>query len=642
MNMDGWFYMAGGHFLHEWGRIPYQGSDLLLQFGSYYREHRFATFCLLSHLSALTGNGDVFAVGGLFQAWALFTTAAAVGLFWLARGHSFTETFTGIGLTAVAGWTANVVWGNWFEQELALPYMPAIAAAFYLWGASNWRRWAVLGVLTAGMLYTYPEAAMVPLGAAGLIALCRLWYERASWKAWLAGAPFTLALAALLLSPALPTLIAFTKGQNASVYTQNVEGVRWLVGGLENSRSHPGAFWGLGGETFAKPATLAGNHLGAALSVCAFAGMVVLACRREWGVAASAAGLTLAAAGWLVVLHHPYITFKTLILGWWLLFYVAAVGAVWVVSRLPAPLSRRWLAGAGITMMLGIGLWETQKREPLGTTRYPELHLHDYRALDELRTIVGSEPLLVHVHDWLASQLAISRLHDHALYLAAPRGWYAGPGVAQHRQGLSPGISPDIRLVLTDREYDTCRVSDLALCARAVWSGGPYTLWRLEPECGPSVALLNIDPLVTDVMDGTAGKTFWIGHEKITLHLTARAAGTLCMTTEVCLGDGSVEGKRHLTISTDAGQVGQVEVAAGPGAIRIPVHSGLNRVVLDCPDAPPAAGRVSGIAHRYILCLREARLTLNDHCTDELPIRYEMVRRMRTQEECACVFCLTP
>jgi hypothetical protein len=636
MNMDGWFYVTGGHYIDAWGRLPYQGSDPLLQLGSCFREHRFITFCLISHFSNLISPGDTQAAGGLFQAWALFTMACAVALFWQARSHRLGIVLVGTTLTIVAGWTAQVVWGNWYEQELALAYMPALAAALYLWPAGDWRRWAALGALTAGLLYTYPEAAVVPLGGVGLIAACRLWRERARWRAWLAGSAFAVVLAALLLAPALPTLIAFTRGQNNSVYTHGMDGVRWLVGGLADWHCHPSAFWGLGGETFAKPATAACNLLGTALTVLSVAGMFVLARRGEWGIAAAAGALAAAALAWLVLLEHPYITFKTLIIVWWILFYVAAAGAGWTMMHIPAMPARRYLGAVGVAVVLGQGLWVTQKREPLGTSRYPELHLYDYRALKELPALVEGQTVFVHVHDWLASQLALGMLHEQSLYLAAPRGWYAGPGVIQSRKTQPPALDPETSLVLTDLEYDTCRVSDLPQCGQVVWAGGPYMLWRLDSQQVPPAALLDIDPLVTDVMDGTAGKTFWVGHEPITLHVRARTAGTLLVAADACFGDGAEHGRRHLTIATDAGLIDQVEVAPGSGLIEIPVHAGINRLVLDCPDPPPAAGRVPGIAHRYILCLREAHLTLVLPRTGVPHIGYQ------TEGRCACVSSSTP
>jgi hypothetical protein len=642
MNMDGWFYMAGSHYVHEWGRLPYDGPDPILQLGSHFREHRFITFSLIGHLASLCSGGDVFAVGGLFQAWALFTAACAVALFWLARGHGVRTVLVGTALTVVAGWTADVVWGNWFEQELALAYMPALAAALYLWPAGDSRRWVVLGLLTAGLLYTYPEAALVPLGGVGLMAACCLWHERARWRSWLGGAAFATALTVLLLSPAWRTLVAFTRGQNGSVYTQNVDGVLWLVGGLGQWASQPGAFWGMGGQTFAKPATLAGNLMGAAVTLLALAGLARLVLRGDWGVAAAAGALTAGAMVWLLALHHPYITFKALILCWWLLLYVAAAGAATVAKCVPRAGPRTALTATGIAAFAAFGLWVTQKREPLGTSRYPELHLRDFGVLRQLPAVLAGEPVFVHVHDWLASQLALGMLHEQSLYLGAPRGWFFGPGVVRHRQALPPRFDPGFRLVLTDREYDTCRVSDLPLCARQVWSGGPYTLWRMEAGRGPDPALLDIDPLVTDVMDGTAGKTFWLGHEPTTLHVLVQSAGVLEMAAHVEFGDGAAVGRRNVTIRADVGPVGQVQVASGPGVLRIPVHAGLNQIVLDCPDAPPPEGRWPGPAARYVLCLRRTLLSLSEGQSRDVHVADRAPRPGPAQGESRCVYSSTP
>src|SRR5262249_49571896 len=160
----------------------------------------------------------------------------------------------------------------------------------------------------------YPESAVVPLGGAVLIALPRLWAERRDWRYWLRGSLLALVVALLWLAPALPMLVSFGFYQHRNLFTRPdlPDGHLWLVGGLLEARSSPGAFWGLGGAPRATSASRLSNAAGWVLTGLALAGLARLVRRREWGLSLTLLGGTLVYCHWLITLRNAYLAFKGL------------------------------------------------------------------------------------------------------------------------------------------------------------------------------------------------------------------------------------------------------------------------------------------------------------------------------------------
>src|SRR5262249_45313794 len=154
-----------------------EGLGPLHQFGDYFAEHRYIAFTFLGFFSPLVKWGDTLAVAGLFQAWTLFVLAAAVYLYWAAEKQPTGVAVGATSLAVLSGWLATVVWGNFYDQGLALVYMPALAAVPALWRANDGRRWLALGCLTAAAMYTYSICVPFIVGGAGLVLLPVLWRE---------------------------------------------------------------------------------------------------------------------------------------------------------------------------------------------------------------------------------------------------------------------------------------------------------------------------------------------------------------------------------------------------------------------------------------------------------------------------------
>ena len=124
---DGWSYIAAAQYLWEYPRGVAGGLAPLYEYASHLSETRHVSYGLLGFLSPLLEPGDTQAVAGLFQAWALFTLAAAVAFFGIAARLPTRVVVAVTGLSIVAGWTANLIWTNNFDNQLGLVYMPALA-----------------------------------------------------------------------------------------------------------------------------------------------------------------------------------------------------------------------------------------------------------------------------------------------------------------------------------------------------------------------------------------------------------------------------------------------------------------------------------------------------------------------------------
>src|SRR5262245_52148285 len=147
---DGWSYVAAAQFLWERSRGAEGAPVLLHQYAQHLGGTRYISYSLLGFLSPLLDPGDTQTVSGLYQAWTLFAMASAVAAFATATGLRRSMTLAVALLSTCAGWIANLVWANNFDNALALVYMPALAAALRLGDVANWRWSIVRGGLVAG------------------------------------------------------------------------------------------------------------------------------------------------------------------------------------------------------------------------------------------------------------------------------------------------------------------------------------------------------------------------------------------------------------------------------------------------------------------------------------------------------------
>jgi hypothetical protein len=628
--LDGWTYMAGGHYYWGHARDPEdwagvfrsvtpQDADHLWQYartpagdlppadrvGSFFKSTRYISFALLGYLSPLARAGDTTAVAALQQAWVLFVMACAVCLFWLADRQPPGLAAAATALTVLSGWVGTAVWGNNLDQLLALVYMPALAAVVLVWGARDPRRWLLFGALLAAAWYSYPEGALLVTGGAGLVVLPRFWADRRCRSLWL-GTAGALALAGLLLLPAAATLLTFVRHQYAGAAATGGRHGFDMYCGLLEARFQPAAFWGLGGETYAKPFSPLKNAWAVVLSVLLPAGLVALVRRRRWGVAAALTLLLSGAVYLLLARHYPYAAFKVLSLAWWLVVAAAVAGCAALLRLVPAERPRRGAAAALVTAALLLGFWANRVQKPLWDSPSLALRASAFRSVKDIRALVGHRCLLLAADDWLTSELALFHLRDVPLCVISPRAWLLNPEVKEYTH-LADAVPPDgAEFVLTDA--NAASKSGFLHYGRLVRAHGPYRLWQLRPDFGDVEVVHVHNPYGLE--HSPQGDFLWLGPEETVFYLRARRAGTAMLEAELMPGP-CLPGRTawDVEVSTSAGYHGRANLAGQHGSVAVPVRAGMNRVVLWPLDRATAAAS-GGDPRTLLLGLRELHARL--------------------------------
>jgi hypothetical protein len=588
---DGWAYMAGAEYFGERPLRGPAGRAPLMEYGSLLGANRCVGHCLLALFRPFVAPVDAFAAVALLQAWSLFVTASAVLLFWLVWGLRPPAALALTALTATGGWLADVAWCNNLDQGLALAYMPALAAAPALFGPRDGRRWALLAALLAGLLYTYPELAAVVVAGAALVSLPRLWSERASWRAWLAGGAATAAAAALLLAPARATYLAFARTQaTAAALPRGSRPGDGVFDGMRGGLGH--RVWGFGGECYGKPPARAGAAYGWGLTALFVVGLAALARRGQWGVALAAALLLAAALAVLVGLRYPYAAYKVLTAGWWLTAAGAFAGAGWLLGHVPRPSWRAAGASVAVAAALLLQLRLARPAEPLWASRCGPGRAAEFRPVRAAAAAAGGRPLLVAVDDWKANLLALFYLRDARLYPAAFRGHLQDVN-AEWWEWAGAVALAEVGYVLSD-DTPAARAWHAAAGPPA-WSGGHYRLWRLAPQ-GGEARLLHAErprqPLFQ--LEQRGGRPFFrLGERPTALYVYAARAGRLRLRGDFDAGRlelwGPLGDRREVAVAGEA----TLEVAVPAGVSRLFARAlappGLGATVLAVGLAPEGA-----------------------------------------------------
>jgi hypothetical protein len=591
---DGWAYAAGAEYFRDFARGDAGGDAPVCQFGGTLADHRYLGFCLIALFRPLVAPVDAYATVALVQAWSLFVTACAVLLFWLAEGWRPGPALALAALTATGGWLADLAWCNNLDQGLSLAYMPALAAAAGLFGPRDWRRWALLGALLAGLVYTYPELAPFEVGGAALLLLPHLGRERGHWAAWLAGATAAVALAALLVWPIRAQLVAFARHQaRVALVIRGPRPGDGLFEGLHDPEKMAPGVWGLGGESAAKPYSVKRRLYAEALTLLAALGLIVLARRGQWGVSLAAALLGAAALYVLLRQHYAYATYKVLSAAWWLLAAAAFAGAAWLLGKLPRPSWRAAGACAACAAALALNLRLGRTVAPLWYCSYDGAAAAEFRPVRAAGEAVGGGPLLVAVDDWKANLLALFYLRDTPCYVAAFRSYLHDAGNVAYLEGRRAVGLAGLRYVLSD---DTPQSRAWQADAGApVWAGGHFLLWKATPRSGDA-RLLHAEGSCQ--LEQRGGRPFvWLGDEPTTLYAYAARPGRLRLRGTFEVGP-YLPGRSSCRVEVcgPRGERQAVEVRAGEQTLTVPVPAGVSRFVVRTLETPtlrpmPSGGR---------------------------------------------------
>ncbi len=595
---DGWAYAAGAEYFRDCVHGDDGGAAPLCRFGSTLAQQRYIGFGLLGLFRPLVAPVDAFAAVALLQAWTLFVTACAVLLFWLAEGWRPGPALALAALTATGGWFSNLVWCNNLDQGLSLVYMPALAAAPALFGPRDWRRWALLAALLAGLAYTYPELAPFEAGGAFLIVLPRCWRERGAWRAWLAGAAAAAALAAVMLWPIKPILTTWARGQfRAALAKAGPRPGDGLFEGLHEPEKMAPALWGLGGESTAKPYSVKRRLYAEALTLLAALGLAALARRGQWGLSLATGLLGAAALYILVPQHYAYGAYKVLSACWWLMAGAAFAGAAWLLERAPRPTGRA-AACAGCAAALALNLHFGRTTTPLWFCYYDGASAAEFRPVRHVARATGGGPLLVAVDDWKASLLALFYLRETPCYLAAYRSYLRNPNHIAWVERGCPVALAGLRYVLSD---DTAQsLAWQAAAGAPVWAGGHFRLWGVAPR-GGDARLLHAESSCQ--LEQRGGRPFvWLGGEPTTLYAYAARAGRLRLRGGVEIGP-CLPGRAACRVEV-CGPLGDrqvVEMRAGEQTLTVPVPAGVSRFVVRTLDPPTLCPLPNGDARPLLL-----------------------------------------
>jgi hypothetical protein len=591
--LDGWAYAIFGQYLWEHARGVEGGLTPVFQFASKMSARRYSASAGLGLLSLLYAPGDLESANGLLRATAFFAFSSACAAFIEIRGGiRLSLALLYVTLCGFSGWSLDVVWANNYDNTLALAFYPAVIALICLPATlTSISGAALLGLVTAGAVYAYPELVPMTLGAATLVAAEVVWRRKPD--RWLLRLSVALLVLALLLLPSSRDLFWYfdrqlTVGLGIGKTGPGPAPGAGIFFGLLDRQTLASAVWGMGGEKGLFPGSVLMVALSGWLFVLIGVGVWRLVRGRE--LALAAALLThVAGAAWLLGhTHYDYGAYKMLLLGWWLAAFALVMAVSWLIDRVDnraldrasgrAPV--RWLAWGVAVMSLLIIPIVTAVR--IATTLREEAPrpVHDYHAIDRVVPLIGGTPLALLTEDALATHWGAYYLRRGRLLLGTRNGYVAMPQVQLPLSRAYPVSPRDVRLVVTDGDAAT-RAVDTSGWSLA-WSNSAFALWDTGGRGWASVTSIR-DPLI---IRASTRPIFYIHRGITTLDVLASDAGELTLT-------GQIEGApaastppcwRLQVQGTDA-QAWDVRTESGPVSFTIRIPAGASEITMYGTDA---------------------------------------------------------
>lgn len=591
---DGWSYAALGRYLWDYGRTADGGLAPIYQYAAHLNGTRYISSALLGFLSPLVAVGDPRAVASLFQAWTVFVFGATCALVIRAWPVGLPLRAAYLALAVGSGWAANVIYANNYDNSAALACLPALVATAARFKPTVLSWCAVLSLLGAASLYTYPELVPFVLGGAGLLFAQRVWQERGHWRTWLAALAASTFLALVLTAPFLREAVSFLLAQSNVGLSAGARPGEGMFSGLLPPDYRWGAFWGLGTELIAGRWHRLQQLAGMELAALALLGWLRLLWCRQLAMAALLAGLVAACLVMLLRNQYSYGAYKLIALGWWgycllVVLGVALIGEL--LARLTAlrPAGRRALtvalAVALAAVPLGFNLFLPRSVDGRRTPYvYEELRTHDFQAVTGAAAAAGDAPILVATQHDVLAEWALYYLNDISLALGTLPRYLAQPHLQPYLARMRTVAPADVRYVLTDTAGLAERAGAEAWPLR--WVSEPYRL--REPPAGGWAALTEAaGPLPLEQVNGEPW--LWLGSQPYTLRLYAARDGqaTLQLTQGPLARDvaptarlefGLADGTRLTVAPTD-----------GTYTATFALQAGLNAVTLSLLDPAPAA-----------------------------------------------------
>jgi hypothetical protein len=585
---DGWSHVAFGQYLWEMTKGAQGHFAPLHQYATHLNRTRFIASAVIAVISPLTGApGDTQAAAGYFVAWSLFVFGASCAFVARANGLRRQWLLAFCALAVMSRWVVGAVQIHNYDNLIAISFLPMTMGMAQALPRPDWRGAVTFGGVLAAAVCTYPEmAALVIFGGALSIARrASAEAELGTTGAWLAFAAGGAAVALLLLLPSSSDLLWFLSNQwGAATAAAGARAGEGNFPELLRLRDWGPAFWGLsshGAEVTAGHGwQLVSQLLGLTVWALACAGLISTAGRRQWDIVAIAVVLTGGALFMIIGAHYSYGAYKFVLFGWWSMAWLVVAGARGLgrrsnTSRGSAQTFRRAALGAVVVLMAGL-LGSVVARIVMFHRALTAVSIEPYRRVLEIERVVGTQPVIVAVDDDLANQWAVYFLRSHSIHLIGYRGYMAMSHVVPVMEQAAPVDVGAARYVLTDAPPPT---------HEAVWSGGPYTLWRVPPA--GAVFLKNIaNP---NGLERTNGRSFfWIGGGETEIDLIATSAGEAALSGRFVRGPSLPErAERRLLVGSTPGTDETLTIVQdGVQSLLSPVRAGDNRIHIRALDQP--------------------------------------------------------
>jgi hypothetical protein len=485
---DGWLYVVMGRHLWTYGHRADGMLEPLYRYATFNVGSRDVASASLGMLSLLDHAGDTQRPVGLVMALALFTAGMSAAAVAVSRAWQVGRSVLFILLVVTSGWAANAVYANNYDNLLALGYLPAIAAVVRVFQLGSRGSWILLGLIAAGLTYTYPEL-VAPLLALGLVMVAERSWKAGSWRD-ARGIGLAAVVFLLLAGPHLPSTIRFLRSQAGSVFhpagQSSLRPGEMLFKGLLIQKYRPSAFWGLGGEFLVPTLFRSQTAVAILLFMLLTVGIVRLLHSRDFGVLAALTLPLVAAPVLMFVDAYDYGAYKMILIGWWavVLCLVEATasfrrpGVRWrVMTGLAVALC---FAIPAVTLARSVTLalnarHATKVKGVLDHVSVAPRSMEQFRPLEEVQRIVGQQPVGIFVKDWEGLEWATYFLRDAHTRLGAFTGYLGTPEVRRKLESSSPYPWEGIRYILSDVE-DPGPVVE-AQSWTLVWRAGFFRLW---------------------------------------------------------------------------------------------------------------------------------------------------------------------
>ena len=588
--LDNWSYVTVGQSLQHYPL----GADGWLPVGVQYAAHwgkatRFISPAFLAFLAPLSGpHNDTQEVLGQYVGWLFFVYASACLFFVGTIRLNRTMAWLFVYLAVLSGWSIKLVNANSVDNTVALSLLPAMAGILFLFSHPSARHGILLGLIMAAGLYTYPEVWPFLVAAVCLISIERVCTIRSPLRnfgrLYLAAA-ITIGIC---IAPYAAEMVSFFRQElmAASAPLGSRPGEPFYHSLLTRGYVLTG-FWGLTPD-FDKLVNaeiyLSHYHLYAVvtswiLTLAVVLGVFLLLRQRNWSLPVFAILMTAGYAVFLIRLQYPYGAYKLLMLTWFVIAYMTTVALEYVWGTVRSP-SSAWIgrtaSSVGLLAFMAAGAsFLLQQR--MFYNSLPFKSLREFKTISAVGNLAAGVPVAMVVNDTFANIWGAHFLRKTKLYLAGEyRGYMVGYASVLDRSEL---VDPSkIQFVVTDNPSS---MENGRLLSRI----GPYYVW--DCRHGPWVLLTEIQN-PNGVEGGNAGPFVWMGKGDTALSVLSPGSMSAIVSAQFALGPSLPGQARQRVLVQGKDFEEDLVIGNGQQSFSVPIHAGLNRIVLRPLEKPTA------------------------------------------------------